>query len=288
MKYYIDEEVNAYLGDDADRHLATNNDAQFLTPEKGIIRVTADRWKTAQTAERAHWMTLGLTAQDDRNYEHLHFFDGYQVLGNRRFGHAIELGCGPFTNLRLLAAKCYIEQCSLLDPLIESYLHHPYRKYDQNYLYAERWILSDPLRRIVRKLRRRINPQLLSRRVQVAQLLATPIETMPTTQQYDLVVIINVIEHCYDINAVFANVLATTRPGTTLIFHDKYYDAATVEVSASQIYDAAHPLRVDKKVVETFLTTHFSPLYRRVTDHEQFIVGSQMSWQSVYFIGTRL
>jgi SAM-dependent methyltransferase len=287
VKYYVDEQVNIYTGEEAEKHLADNNDAHFVAAGKGIVRVTVDRWKTAQAAETIHWMKLGLGSEDDRNFEHLVNFGGYESLRGRHFKNAIELGCGPFTNLRLIATRAAIDRASLLDPLIERYLDHPSRKYDRSGLRAERWVLPRVTRPVVRKLRRLVSPHLLTSTVPVEQLFATPIETMPTTATYDLVVMVNVIEHCYDVEAMFAKLLAITVPGSTFVFHDKYYEHGDVVQSASRSYDAAHPLRVDKSVIEGFLQKYFTPAFTRITDHEQTFMGEHMTWQSGYFIGTR-
>jgi SAM-dependent methyltransferase len=287
VKYYVDEQVNIYTGEEAEKHLAGNNDARFVEAGKGIVRVPVDRWRVAQTAESAHWMKLGIASDNDRNYEHRSNFDNYQALRGRHFDRAIELGCGPFTNLRLIAAEANLGRCSLLDPLIERYLEHPSRRYDRTKLRGERWILPRSARLILRKLRRMMSPDLLTKSVPVEQLIASPIETMPTDRTYDLAVMVNVIEHCYDVNSLFANLLAVTRPGTTLVFHDKYYDHGDVEKNAPRAYDAAHPLRVDKSVIEKFLHDSFIPVFEKITNHEQTFVGDRMKWQSVYFIGTR-
>src|SRR5262245_17085533 len=110
MKKYlhIDSDVRIRTGEEARRALESENDQSFLTSDSGILRVPEDRWRRAQTAERKHWMTLGIDSEDDRNEDHRAGFENYRVLTGRKFASAIELGSGPFTNLRLIANHCQI------------------------------------------------------------------------------------------------------------------------------------------------------------------------------------
>ena len=90
-------------------------------------------------------------------------------------------------------------------------------------------------------------PRLLIRSIPIDRLINAPIEDMWDTGQYDLVVMINVIEHCFDVERIFEFILNACRKGTFFIFHDRLYSAAQVKRRARQQFDAGHPLRVDAK-----------------------------------------
>src|SRR5262249_6222561 len=158
-----------------------------------------------------HWMERGRNATNDRNDEHYVGFDKYQAIQGLSFEHAIELGCGPFTNLRLIGNVCRIKRCTLLDPLIDSYLAHPHCSFTRHFLFLqEREGRSLPHRMWKRVTRR---PMRYLHSVAVAETIASPIEQMPTNHQYDLVAVINVLEHCFDAERVFAKILSVMRKG---------------------------------------------------------------------------
>ena len=121
-------------------------------------------------------------------------------------------------------------------------------------------------------------------RVFSSSLIPTSIEEMPTDGKYDLIIIINVIEHCYDINLVFDNILKISSPNTILVFHDKYFDNQQVRQHLQgHYYEAGHPLLVDRKVIDKFLL-NFEPLFQKV------VVGDEKThipYDKLFFIGRR-
>jgi SAM-dependent methyltransferase len=297
---HIDSDVRILTGDAAKRAREHKNDQEFLDPAGGgVLNVTEKRWITAQTAERKHWMELGIHSDDDRNKEHAAGFGGYRALAGKTFGSAIELGCGPFTNLRLIANHCRIDAYTLLDPLISDYLTHPSCAYTRFELFVDRYRsqlvparLRTAIRRrlpstLLRRIRDNRNRWGIGRAIPIKNLIAAPIEQMPTDCAHDLVVIINVIEHCYDVRQVFANILAVMPPGSVLVFHDKLYDHEHVEQQITTSYDAAHPLRIDQKVVRSFLDSNFESLYTNVMPAPPILTGDKYSSGMLYIIGVR-
>lgn len=71
---------------------------------------------------------------------------------------------------------------------------------------------------------------------------------------------INVIEHCLDIDKIFARILEMTTLGSYFLFADKIYNAKEEAESAAYSFDAGHPLRVDYTVIRNFLETHFDEI----------------------------
>jgi len=289
--FYIDEEVNIRTGADAKEALRRENDQRFLSADRGIVQVDQQRWNTAQGAERIHWMKRGRGLTDDRNQHHFAQFEGYQAIRGMRFRHAIELGCGPFTNLRLLRSCCEIEQCSLLDPLIDDYLRHPHCAYTRTELRWERPARSVFWQRSGSAIRRRIpwwpTWRWPGRTIPVRSLYACPIEDMPFQDTYDLVVLINVIEHCYDARVVLDKVLAMLAPGGVLVFHDKLFDHQRVREDVGKVYDAAHPLQVDRRLIEQWLVAHFQTLFQHRLTERWKVAGMDFSNDVLYFIGRK-
>ncbi len=289
---YVDQDLHIYTGEEARVRVKHTNDTQYLEGDKGILRVPRSRWSTAQHYEKKTWMESSAHAVDDRNEEHCAGFDDYKSIAGRRFKQAIELGCGPFTNMRVLGRFVGIDRCILLDPLIDSYLSHRHCSYRNDHVRTapsaldQRLGASRPLR-AVRRLVRMAWPRLLEVGIPIEQRIATPIEEMPDCGTFDLVVMINVLEHCYDIERIFANLLRLCRPGTVFVFHDRLYQPAEVRRDALTRFDAGHPLRIAGPVVVDFLEKHFEPLAERCVEVADEIHGIDLTERGIYHIGVR-
>ena len=235
--WFVGEDGVVVTGEQARAALSRTGDAAYVSEGgKGIVRVSHSRWLTAQEYERRCWMERSAEASNDRNDQHFADFGGYRALRGMVFGHAIELGCGPFTNLRLIGRVCKVHDCTLLDPLIDTYLHHSHVMYDRTRLQCAeesalaRGLSSPKPLRGVRRVIRTVAPSLLVSpcTIPIRELIAHPVEEMPTDKQYDLIVIINVLEHCYDVELVLRNILAVAAKGSMLVFHETCHAADQV------------------------------------------------------------
>jgi len=289
---YVDDQLHVLKGEEAARALREHSDQTYLDPHDGVVRVPKQRWQQAQRYERDTWMVANADASDDRNTSHRDGFGGYAALGGGTFQHAIELGCGPFTNLRLIGQHCTINRCSLLDPLIEEYLKHPHCTYDRHALRTTETRLSEILGRTLpgralRRLLRAAMPGTITRRIPVGELLPMPIEEMPARKIYDLVVMLNVLEHCYDATVIFDRILSILQPGGLFVFHDKLFTAAEAEEDVRTRFDAGHPLRVTGTVIQSFLDTNFDMLFSQHGVVEDGFEDHDLSRDGIYFIGKR-
>jgi SAM-dependent methyltransferase len=289
---YIDENVTVHEGEEAARLLREHAAEVAVDPRNGVARVDDARWREAQRYERRTWMQRGLRAASDRNEHHRDRFEGYTALRGLRFRRGIELGCGPFTNLRLILETCRIDEVVLLDPLIEDYLRHPFCRYRGGRLGG---LLREHPARLpsyalhpLRALRSKANEfrvgGWLGRPVTP---VAAMIETFEADAPFDVVVMINVLEHCRDAHAVFARIDAMLAPGGIFLYHDKMYDAAGVRELLAVLYDAGHPLRVDHSVVDSFLEPRFEPLLRREHPVVEEFRGVRLDHRELYFIGRK-
>ena len=267
--WYVDEQTNVMTGQAAEEAIRARSDAAFLS-EEGIVRVSQERWETAQRFERTGWMEKWAGASDDRNLLHAEEYEGYAALAGQRIGHAMELGCGPFTNLRVIADFVEIGKVSLLDPLMESYRQLPNCRYGRGTAAGLRAHSGDPVLPIV-------------------EMFACPIENMTAEgRKYDLVVMMNVIEHCFDVEAIFSKILAMTSPGSAFIFHDSMYDPEkTRQVVKGKYYEAGHPLMVGYPVMEQFMREHFETLFFRTAPNAPDYLEVCPHSGHFYFIGRR-
>jgi SAM-dependent methyltransferase len=289
---FIDENVEIYEGEQARQRLKAKAATESIDDERGVTRVDEQRWQEAQRYERRTWLERARWSFTDRNEHHRERFAGYDPLRGMVFKHGIELGCGPFTNMRLLLEHCTVERVTLLDPLITDYLTHTFCRYRHGRLggFFNDHVFRLPayVKRPLHFIRTKINDYriggLFGRPV---SLEASMIESYQTDHCFDLVVMVNVLEHCQDATAVFQKIDDILRPGGVFVYHDKIYRASEVKRLSALIYDAGHPLRVDQSVVDAFLNHHFTPLMRA-----EYLVQTQfrdlpLTHPELYYIGRK-
>ncbi len=249
---YVSQEVEVFYDENASGFLEKNNDKKYLT-DKGIVQVDKSRWFTAQKYERKTWMERSLGDSDDRNFEHRTRFNNYDSLRNGKFEEVIELGCGPFTNLRLVLPLIQsIKSVTLLDPLITDYLRHPNCTYKNGTLAGYN-----------------------------VQTISSTIEEFIPDEKYDLVVMNNVLEHCYNIPKIFEVLTSMLNEGGVFIFADVAFDTETVNQLVEKQYDAGHPIRLNENFLKEFLSKHFDVIYEK----EFLGLYDQPYRKDFYFIG---
>lgn len=225
-KIFVASPVEVYHEDTAAARLAVTNDAAYYDEGKGILSVPVERWQQAQVYERATWMEYNLGSIDDRNGEHAEKFDGYSALP-ADLGDMIELGCGAFTNTRLILEHRTARTVTLLDPLLDSYLSHP------NCHYKDGTLAGHPVKTV-----------------------AQSIEAYRTKQKFDAIVMINVLTHCQDAHKVMHWIDAHLKSGGFLVFGEH-----PNVMSAHDLYDVGHPLRFTEAQINEWLLGYTS-VYR--------------------------
>ena len=223
---FISSPVSVLTGDAARVALQSTNDAAHYTEGKGVLSVPLERWQEAQAYERATWLEHGLMLTEDRNAEHAAMFDDYKALPYY-LGDTIELGCGPFTNLRYIIQPNWPKSVTLVDPLFKEYLRHPHCAYPDTVFLGNSITWS-----------------------------ASAIEDYHTSREFDTLVMINVLSHCTDAQKVFSWINAHIAPGGYLVFHEPARD-----INPLTTYDAGHPLSYTQDVIEDFLSG-YTQVYR--------------------------
>eukprot|EP00041_Stephanoeca_diplocostata_P009768 m.152354 g.152354 ORF g.152354 m.152354 type:complete len:710 (+) comp17891_c0_seq2:509-2638(+) len=210
----------------------------------GVLRTPPALWKQASKAELAGWIRLRKT-WNDRSEEHENSFDGYKTLLQRqKLGDVMEIGCGPFTqsNWIMDVTKINATSITLVDPNVLNYATKV-----ENCAYKGGQLRGLPTR-----------------------LFASGGEAARFEQNYDTIVMINVIEHCYDAYKIFANLHGSLRPGGILVLHDRWYDTV---LENGDFFDKAkhdsigrekHPIRPKRVFFEHFIR-QFDVLYRTDT-----------------------
>lgn len=256
--YFVSEEHEMIQGSDAIERLRKKSDCRFFQNDRGVIEVDKERWKEAQRFERRSWMEgKGLEKHEDRNAKHEECFDYYNIIQGKKFNNVIEVGCGPFTNIVRILKYIDCQSVTLLDPLIDEYLTHPNCSYENKQLSGfEKRVKTIPL----------------------------PLEAFETNRVYDLVVVINVLEHCFSAPKFFERINSITAKNGFLIFHDKLISARKIRQFSENIYDSGHPLRVVDELIIEFLSGNYLTLF----ENRVSIPSPIGDFDSIYFIGRKI
>ena len=286
---YIDEHIVLRQDDESAALVAERAAEVPVDPRSGVARVNRARWEEAQRYERRSWMEHGRRALSDRNEYHRERFAGYAPLRGRRFGRGIELGSGPYTNLRLILEHCRIDEIHVLDPLIGDYVGHPFCRYRNGRLGGILRQSPGRLPAYIRHPRELVRTSINDWRVggwlgRPVTTVASMIEDYAPSGPFDLVVMINVLEHCQDAERVLSKIDEILVPGGVLVYHDKMYRAQAVRELLRVLYDAGHPLRVDQSVVDGFLARSFTPLMRAEYRVASEFRGVPLDYSELYAI----
>ena len=223
-----------------------------------VRKVSRDRWEEAQAWElqlwhegqrkrgwkRLLWPVLAPVLRlvrwhrawgDDWNHWWKARFDDYRFLPED-LGAVIELGCGPYTNTRLLLEGRRAQRVVCSDPLVRNYV-----------TFEGRWLAEAHSRG----------------RVEIDD---HPIEELPfPSESFDVVVMINVLDHVQDADLCLKKAVSLVRPGGYFVFGQ---DLSSREDISSHPYDVGHPIRLALEDVSGYLTPFTSVLRRDLTRDE--------------------
>jgi SAM-dependent methyltransferase len=226
-----------------------------------IEAVSGKRWQEAQQWEEAHWVrTQQLRARwgknllwrllalvgavpkyrgDDWNQWWKKQFDDYAFLPPV-IENALEVGCGPYTNVRLMLDRCRFRHLYLSDPLIRTYVKFKLTLVSELYRNAG-CILDDH-----------------------------PLEELPFASDYfDLVVKINVLDHVQDARKCMESVVRVTKPGGILIIGQDLTNEEDMEALKRDPGAAGHPIKLDAEWFDAFLKQGFEPIIFKVLSRQE-------------------
>ncbi|HXJ58009.1 MAG TPA: class I SAM-dependent methyltransferase [Candidatus Dormibacteraeota bacterium] len=226
-----------------------------------LDQVSEDRWKQAQQWEEQHWIGaqkararfgknhlwrvlswFGLVPKhrgDDWNLWWKIKFRNYEFLP-ARVENALEVGCGPYTNLRLMLDRCRPAHVVLSDPLIRTYVKFKLTFVAEMYRDAA-CILDDH-----------------------------PLEELPFAENYfDLVIMINVLDHVRDARQCMINLLRVLKPGGILILGQDLSNDDDQEALRRDRGAVGHPIKLDDAWFNTYLGQGLSPILQEVLARAQ-------------------
>ena len=219
------------------------------------------RWQQAQAWERDHWIgaqrararfgknwiwralsRVGVVPKyrgDDWNTWWQKAFKDYSFLPPE-VDNALEVGCGPYTNIRLIQQRCRPRHLVLSDPLIRTYVHFKLTFVAEAYRRAF-CVLDDH-----------------------------PLEALPFADNYfDLVVMINVLDHVQDAALCLHNAIRVVRPGGFFVLGQDLTNAEDAAKLAARGGDVGHPIRLDAEWFKPSLEAGFDAVQYDVLPREQ-------------------
>lgn len=250
-----------------------------MNKNTNITQVDKRRWQQAQTWEHAHWVnTQKLRAKFGKNYiwRLLHRFglvekyrgddwnlwwkkqfDEYKFLPNH-VENAIEVGCGPYTNIRHIIPTCRPDRLYLSDPLIRTYI-----KFKLSFTadaYRKAFCILDDF----------------------------PLEQCPYRDNlFDLVVMINVLDHVQDAEKCMENLIRITKPGGFLIIgQDLSNEEDLIALDADEGL-IGHPIKISGEWFAPYLSSGFNPYLHKVLNREEGR-GPEHHYGTLLFAGRKL
>lgn len=226
----------------------------FSHPSYGAAVVPESLWKTAQQKEAELWKSLGGggNPKHDRAVEHWRGFDNFNCIPGTSLGRVIEVGAGPWTQLKgLLHARTdlSVTEFTVFEPGADGYVKNVAScSYRSGRL--ETW--SGEGHHAFPVVVRSQGGELLdAKNGHQAQAQAQ----VQAQGGYDTLLSINVVEHVESAFAYLSGLHRALRPGGLLIFHERFYNDTDIVRG-----DEWHPVRVKQQVIDTFLTG-FTILY---------------------------
>jgi ubiquinone/menaquinone biosynthesis C-methylase UbiE len=239
--------------------------------------VPAETWKTAQNWEREFWLReqknlakygknqiwkllslFGVVEKyrgDDDNQWWAKCFDDYRFLPPS-VENMIEVGCGPYTNARLVVKACTPRHLFLSDPLIHTYVRFKMTMVREMYKTFGCYMDDHPL------------------------------EDLPFRDSYfDVAVMINVLDHVQDAAACMETLIRIVKPGGYVIVGQDLTNDEDFRAHPDGMR-TGHPITLDAEWFQPYFND-FRPGIRKVLSREE---GRAPQWHhaTLLFAGARL
>lgn len=173
---------------------------------------------------------------DDWNHWWAEKFDRYALVPTQ-LENVVEFGCGPYTNVRIIREGRTINHLLCSDPLIKTYLGFRYTWLSESYRKHE--ILVDD----------------------------HPLEDAPFADGFfDLVVMINVLDHVCDAIQCMRQAIRVVRSGGLILLGQDLTADEDLPVVAG---DLGHPIRVDQQTLDSVLLPEFEKVTYKILSREE-------------------
>lgn len=179
-------------------------------------------------------------AGDDWNFWWKEKFGDYRLLPNH-FPRALEVGCGPYTNLRLISKLKKIDELHCLDPLMNLYLSFRFN-----------WLAT------------------MARRNKVFTYLGKGEELKFPNDSFDLVVCNNVLDHVEDSRSCLGEIKRILKPGGYFVFGQDLSNAQDIEIQRQKTRGhIGHPIKLDHETLDLFLGDAYEVKLKKILAREE-------------------
>lgn len=208
---------------------------------------SAERHQLAQRCEMGFWREVKTPL---RNSAQAAAFDGFKDLP-ARLGDVVEVGCGPYTKLRLMLEtrpELEIRRVTLEDPLVITYVREASQVSFPNETNFQ--LCPSTWKNFPTKGRPCIETTLDPR----------PAEKPYPAESFDTAVMLNVLEHVFDAVAVLNNLCSSLKPGGLLVFQEEFFEHPERHI------DKCHPIKVTLPFYREFVDDNFDVLFEHVEE----------------------
>jgi len=221
----------------------TDSDAKYIQNDK-IIQVDHKRWLLAQQYEEKTWRE-NFQLNDDWNFWWKSHFEDYslveEVLRDQKNIEIIEVGCGPFTNVRLIEsvlAYSDIKRIVLSDPLLETYKAIPC------------YISS-----------------LFGKNLSTYAFEQEQLESLHhKDESFDLLICINVLDHVEDVSKCFSEMKRVLRKDGLIVFGNDLTDwMKRNNPHPEKAYDQGRVMRINEEYVDEVFSS-FELFMRKIVE----------------------
>lgn len=225
-----------------------------------VYRVSSERWNEALEWEREGWIkaqklrakyfknliwkalsTLRLKPKyrgNDWNDWWKKQFQDYNFL-DKNIENAIEVGCGPYTNMRYIIQKCQPKHLFLSDPLMKTYVNFKLTYVSE--LYRKGFCTLDD----------------------------HPLEECPFAENYfDLAVMINVLDHVQDAKLCMMNLCKMVKTGGLIVIGQDLSNEEDIKNSIGSKGATGHPIKLNHEWMEKFIRNKFEPIIDKILPRE--------------------
>lgn len=236
--------------------------------DPSIIKVDNETWQKAQHQEGYNWVWLNrrngylklvykflralknpkrllqyikfrdFYCGDDWNYWWLEAFENYKVLP-KELGRALEVGSGPYSNIRLISRLVKIKEIHCTDPLMFTYLGM-----------RQTWVSENARKNKIKATTGK------------AEKIEYP------DNYFDMVVCNNVLDHVEDAEACFSEMFRVLKPGGYFVFGQDLTDDKDLENPVWR-HDHVHPIKLHHTYIESLINPRFEAKLQKITPREE-------------------
>ncbi len=212
------------------------DDTKYVDNDQ-ILKIDHQRWIEAQEFEKKCWQESWHIGSDWQDWWQKKF-NGYDILENNlpEEINAIEVGCGPFTNIRIVESVLQYKtiKITLSDPLIDSYLNLP-----------SCWTKDNQKRVVIDR---------------------SQLENLKFADEiFDLLICVNVLDHVEDVDKCFSEMHRVIKKDGILVLGQDLTDwTKRGDPTPQQDQDQGHPVRVRSEGLEKYLMKYTSLLNKIV------------------------